>query len=128
MCSLEHKGYTAYVPWEVEATDEFKAWYDDLDDPEADDVDAIVELLEQRGPGLTRPVADTIKTSDHHHMRELRTGTTRILYAFDPRRVAILLLGGDKENEWNKWYDREVPVADRLYDEHLETLRREGLI
>ena len=49
-----------------------------------------------------------------------------MLFAFDPRRMAILLIGGDKTGEWNAWYQRMIPVADDLYDEHLETLKREG--
>jgi hypothetical protein len=64
-------------------------------------------------------------------MRELRTQQggrpLRTLYAFDPRRMAILLIGGDKAGN-NRWYDVNVPIADRLYDEHLEQLRREGVI
>lgn len=64
-------------------------------------------------------------------MRELRTQhdgrPLRTLYAFDPRRSAILLIGGDKTGD-ARWYETTVPVADRLYDEHLEQLRREGLI
>ncbi len=46
---------------------------------------------------------------------------------FDPRRMAILLLGGDKTRD-DGWYDREVPRADRLYDQHLKELREEGLL
>jgi len=52
----------------------------------------------------------------------------RILFAFDPRRSAILLVGGDKTGEWNRWYKRMIPVADQLYEEHLDALRREGEI
>jgi hypothetical protein len=52
-------------------------------------------------------------------MKELRVGTIRILFAFDPRRIAILLIGGDKRNKWNQWYDEFIPIADDLYDEHL---------
>ena len=51
----------------------------------------------------------------------------RILFAFEPRRCAILLLGGDKTGD-DRWYDENIPIADRLYDEHLEALRKEGLI
>jgi len=63
-------------------------------------------------------------------MKELRpmTGNLRILFAFDPRRMAILLLGGDKTARWNDWYRAFIPVADRLYDEHLQTLQDEGLL
>ena len=49
-----------------------------------------------------------------------------MLYAFDPRRAAILLLGGDKTGN-DRWYDEHVPIADRLYDEYLRELEREGL-
>lgn len=64
-------------------------------------------------------------------MKELRAskgGYLRVLFAFDPRRAGILLLGGDKSGRWNEWYAEFIPVADDLYDTHLEELRREGLI
>ena len=71
-----------------------------------------------------------IITSRHTHLRELRMQhaglTYRVLYAFDPRRVAILLLGGNKGGD-NRWYDIFVPVADRLYDEHIAQLKKENL-
>ena len=51
----------------------------------------------------------------------------RVFYAFDPRRTAILLIGGDKTGD-DISYERYVPVADNLYDERLEELRKEGLI
>ena len=51
----------------------------------------------------------------------------RVLYAFDPRRCAILLIGGDKTGN-KRWYETFVPVADKLYDEHVAPLRKEGLI
>jgi hypothetical protein len=64
-------------------------------------------------------------------MRELRVQHQgrpyRILYAFDPRRSAILLLGEEKTGD-DRWYERVVPLADRLYDAHLQTLRQEGLL
>lgn len=55
-------------------------------------------------------------------------GNIRVLFAFDPRRSAILLIGGDKTNRWDEWYEAMIPVADDLYDEHLRTLRDEGEI
>lgn len=51
-----------------------------------------------------------------------------MLFAFDPRRAAILLLGGDKTGNWSEWYDEAVPEADNIYDEHLRILREEGEI
>ncbi|HEX9711617.1 MAG TPA: type II toxin-antitoxin system RelE/ParE family toxin [Actinomycetota bacterium] len=55
-------------------------------------------------------------------------GNLRVLFAFDPRRSAILLIGGDKTRWWNKWYERMVPIADDLYDVYLSELRQEGLL
>ena len=79
-----------------------------------------MELLEERGPALGRPLADNVHQSRHPNMKELRpTPTIRILFAFDPRRIAILLIGGDKSGSWNRWYQEFVPIADDLYDEHL---------
>ena len=63
-------------------------------------------------------------------MKELRPprGNLRILFAFDPRRMAILLVGGDKTGRWREFYEEVIPEADRLYDEHLVELREEGEI
>ncbi len=119
------------MEWAVEFTDEFGAWWDALSEPEQVDIDARVQLLQQFGPALGRPHADTVNGSRHPNMKELRIQHAgrpyRLLYAFDPRRAAILLLGGDKTGD-DRWYERMVPAADRLYDEHLAVLKREGLI
>lgn len=121
--------------WEVEYTDEFGTWYSTLTEEEQDNVVARVELLEMVGPGLGRPVVDNIHQSRHAGMKELRAeGGIRALFVFDPRRTVILLIGGDKSPDdpsspnWNRWYDRVVPLADDLYDTHLEELKAEGLI
>ncbi len=117
--------------WEVEYTNEFGEWWESLTEDEQESVDASVRLLEERGPLLGFPHSSGINGSRHGHMRELRTQhdgrPLRTLYAFDPRRAAILLIGGDKTGD-NDWYDTNVPIADKLYDEHLEQLRKEGLI
>jgi hypothetical protein len=87
-------------------------------------------VLRVRGPVLGRPLVDSIHQSRHANMKELRPlGTNiRILFAFDPRRAAVLLIGGDKSGRWNEWYATMVPIADRIYAEHLEDLKREGLL
>jgi hypothetical protein len=117
--------------WEVEYTDEFGAWWDTLDEGEQESLAASVEVLRRVGPNLGRPHADTVIGSRHSNMKELRTQhqgrPLRTLFAFDPRRSAILLIGGDKTGD-NRFYERMVPLADQLFDEHLETLRTEGLI
>jgi hypothetical protein len=119
--------------WEVVGTDEFAEWYGQLTDEQAGAVDARVDLLEATGPSLGRPTVETIKTSRHPNMKELRCskdGVLRILFIFDPVRQAVLLLGGDKGEgaRWNDWYLTAVPRADDLYDEYLQELRDEGLI
>lgn len=122
--------YPAIMVWEVEYTDEFGAWFDTLTPTERRTVFAAVDRLEEVGPTLGRPDVDTLRASRHANMKELRPrgGNIRILFAFDPRRTAILLLGGDKTGQWQAWYERAIPLADRLYDEYLEELRREGLL
>jgi hypothetical protein len=89
---------------------------------------AAVQLLEREGPALGRPLADTIKRSRHANMKELRPPATmlRVLFAFNPQRTAILLIGGNKEHRWRQWYEEYIPIADALYDEHLAELEREG--
>jgi hypothetical protein len=116
--------------WEVEYTDEFGDWWSDLTEGEQESVRASVKLLEEFGPNLRFPHSSGINGSKHGNMRELRVQHAgkpyRALFAFDPRRCAILLLGGDKTGD-DRWYEANVPIADRLYDEHLATLKNEGI-
>lgn len=119
------------MEWEVEYTDEFEAWWITLTEAEQISVDAVVRLLEMRGPHLPFPHSSGIKGSKHSHMRELRIQHEgrpyRALYAFDPRRTAIVLFGGDKTGD-DQWYERNLPIAGRLYDAHIDELKREGVI
>ena len=118
------------MKWDVEYTDEFGNWWEGLTETEQESVRASVKLLENFGPELPFPHSSGIATSRQRNMRELRIQHAgrpyRVLYAFDPRRCAILLIGGEKTGK-NRWYEEYVPIADRLYDEHLEALRKEGL-
>ena len=117
------------MAWDIEVTDEFTAWWDDLIEEQQDDIAHSVGLLEELGPALGFPYSSKINASRHGAMRELRTQSSgrplRTLYIFDPRRAAILLIGGDKTGN-DRWYEEFVPFADRLYDQHLEELRKEG--
>ncbi len=119
------------MEWNVEYTDEFEQWWATLTEAEQVDVAATVALLQNKGPQLPFPHSSGINNSKHSHMRELRTQHQgrpyRTLYSFDPRRSAILLLGGDKTGD-NDWYDKNIPIADRLYDDHLALLKNEGLV
>ncbi len=116
--------------WDIEITDQFEEWYLSLSIGDRAKVTAAVDELEQAGPGLARPWADTIKGSRHSNMKEFRAlrSNIRVLFAFDPRRTAILLIGGDKTGQWQRWYDLTIPYADDLFDDYLEEIRREGLI
>jgi hypothetical protein len=119
------------MAYEVEVTDEWLRWYESLSIAEQDELAASIGLLEVKGPHLPFPYSSGVASSRHAHMRELRTQAggrpLRTLYAFDSRRIAILLIAGDKTGD-DRWYDVFVPKADDLYDEHLEILEEEGLI
>lgn len=114
--------------WEIEGTDEFAGWFAALSENDKASVTAIVDLLGERGPGLKRPAVGEITGHRIKHLKELRIGRLRILFAFDPRQVAILLVGGDKTGEWAKWYEQAIPAAEALYDTYLQELRDERLI
>jgi len=117
------------VTWQVEYTDEFGAWWDTLGDDERIRLTASVGLLERRGPSLPFPHSSGVGGSRHSHMRELRVQVggrpLRVFYAFDSRRAAILLIGGDKTGR-DDFYVRLIPLADRLYDEHLAEVAAEA--
>lgn len=117
------------MAWDVEYTNQLENWWYTLDEQAQDSIDMVVGLLEEKGPSLPYPYSSAISTSRHPHMRELRVQHKglpyRILYAFDPRRTAILLIGGNKTGN-DRWYVDYVPIADRLYDEHLDELDEEG--
>ena len=117
------------MAWEVEYTDEFEDWWINLSEAEQDALAVSVELLQAKGPQLSRPHADTVNSSRHSNMKELRTQHEgrpyRTFFAFDPKRSAILLIGGDKTGN-DRFYEEMIPVADDLYDVHLRELKDEG--
>lgn len=116
------------MAWEVEVTDEFGAWFAGVGDAAQSAIDFVVDLLIADGPALRFPYASAINGSRHSHMRELRVQSQgrplRIFYAFDPRRSAILLIGGDKTGD-GRFCERMIAQADILYDVHLVELRQE---
>jgi hypothetical protein len=117
------------VAWEVGVSDEFRTWYESLSEDEQDSVIVSVTLLEQHGPALGRPHVDTIRTSRYSNMKELRVQHRgrpyRILFIFDTRRLAYLILGGDKTGD-NAWYARMVPEADAIYARYLKEIGGES--
>ncbi len=119
--------------WQVATTDQFDEWFSELDDDGQAEVIAKVSLLKLFGPRLKRPHADTLNASKHANMKELRADTKdqmlRIAFAFDPNRMAILLVGGDKIGVGQKRFYRQlIAKADKLLDAHLATIeaKRKG--
>ena len=112
--------------WIIGRTDEIAEWIKRLDDDAKEAIFKSLLILQKIGPSLGRPYVDTIKESKHKNMRELRIQNRqrlfRILFAFDPDRKAILLIGGDKRGD-KRFYQKMIPLADTLFDEHMEKWR-----
>jgi hypothetical protein len=116
------------VAWNIEATDEFQSWFASLSSSERVSIARKVDLLEEVGPLLGRPDVDTIKGSRFSNMKELRIQHRgkpyRVLFAFDPRQTGILLIGGRKGPK--NWYQTHVALADEIYSNYLQELKKEG--
>lgn len=112
------------VAWSVVLHPEVASWLSGLDRRSAEQVAAAIDSLADEGPHLGRPLADTLTGSTLRNLKELRPGSSkrseiRILFAFDPARRAILLVAGDKAGQWNRWYQRMIPLAERRFAEHV---------
>ncbi|HIW28849.1 MAG TPA: type II toxin-antitoxin system RelE/ParE family toxin [Candidatus Luteococcus avicola] len=102
-------------------------WLVSLDQRSYEQVTAAIELLAEHGPQLGRPIVDTVAASRHRNMKELRPGSSgrselRVLFAFDLERQAIMLVAGDKAGNWQRWYKKNIPIADELFDDHIRRL------
>ena len=117
------------MPYEIGVSDEFKVWYEDsLSEAEQLSVERVVEMLAVAGPMLGYPYSSGIHGSRYSHMRELRIQHEgrpyRVLYAFDPQRMALLLIGGDKTGD-DRWYEKAISKADAIYAAHLQESKRQ---
>ena len=114
------------MAWNIEFVAEAERWWDSLNEDEQAKLGAAFDELERHGPLLPTFKSKGILTSRHDSMRELRIQHKgrpyRVLFAFDPRRVAIVLLGGDKTGD-DRWYQKNVPIADKRFDKHLKSLK-----
>jgi hypothetical protein len=111
--------------WATERTREFEEWWKTLTESERAKVAGSISFLERDGPGAGRPSVDSVKSSRHSNMKELRATTTiRVFFAFDPRRVAILLIGGDKAGKTKRFYRQMTKRADKIYDAHLQRMMK----
>lgn len=116
------------MPWYTEPTKEFDDWFDGLSQEDQEHVLGALLYLERMGPAAKFPVSYPIKQPNTCGMKELRPASRkrselRILYAFDPWRRALLLLGGDKAGNWTGWYDANVPEANRRFDREVRARR-----
>jgi hypothetical protein len=113
------------MPWDVRLVEEVDDWFAELDQETAGLVADAIDQLEEKGPLLGRPLADSIKGSRYHNMKELRPGSAglsevRVLFIFDPGRRAVLLVAGDKRGQWQDWYKQAIPLAEDRYQRWLD--------
>ena len=118
------------MKWEVDLHDDFVPEYRSLHKDVQDELLACIELLEQFGPQLGRPRADTLTNSLHANIKELRfdaaDGVWRVAFAFDPSRKAIILAAGDKSGVGEKrFYHQLIDKADARFDAHLAKIKRQ---
>lgn len=134
--------YSRVVPtelprrWTIRATTEVREWLRSLRqaDPETyRSVNVAVDMLAEIGPGLGRPLVDTLRGSSIGNLKELRPRSgrdvaIRILFVFDPWSQAVLLVAGNKAGEWSRWYRAAIPMAEVGYEAWLafERKRRDG--
>lgn len=111
--------------WDVYVVDEVLEWIQKLDDEAHARVVQAIDVLAAGGPGLGRPLVDTITGSSLQNLKELRPGTVRILFAFDPWRASILLVAGDKAGRWQSWYREAIPLAEERYEQYVRERQAE---
>ena len=108
------------MTWEVIFSAQVTSWIEELDQEKRNSLFTAVDLLRTFGPHLDRPYVGKIAGSKLKNMKELRplsnsSGHIRVLFAFDPDRRAVLLVAGDKTGQWNKWYKKQMPIAEEIY-------------
>lgn len=112
------------MPWVIIFLREVEDWFEQLDPETANLVGGALDLLEERGPNLGRPLADRIHGPKLSNLKELRPGSLggselRVLFAFDRARNAVLLVAGDKSSSWSRWYDENIPLAEERFKKWL---------
>lgn len=109
--------------WKILQTDEFGAWFSMQDSDAQENIYATIDILRNEGPALGRPKVDTLQNTRYSNLKELRVQSKgrpfRIIFAFDPKRNAVLLIGGNKQGDKN-FYKKIIPIAEKLYREYLK--------
>ncbi len=121
--------YNRDMKWNIIFDPDFKIWFYQQEQGLQDETFAVLSVLGELGPKLGRPRVDTLEGSIFQNMKELRIQYQgepwRILFAFDPKRQAVLLVGGNKTG--NKlWYKENIAIADKRYRKYLEILKEEN--
>ncbi|WP_406286563.1 type II toxin-antitoxin system RelE/ParE family toxin [Embleya sp. NBC_00896] len=118
------------MAWRIVVLEPARSWLHGLrvtDRSTLEQISAAIRELQERGPGLGRPLVDTIAGSAIQNLKELRPGSSgrsevRILFVFDPTRQAVVLVGGDKAGIWKSWYPEAIKLAEESYAQHLREL------
>ncbi|MGE3819083.1 MAG: type II toxin-antitoxin system RelE/ParE family toxin [Isosphaeraceae bacterium] len=117
------------MAWTVLFDEEFAAWFETVAEGLQDEILVRARLLQEFGPNLGRPHVDTLKGSKSPNLKELRIqhrgAPWRVIFAFDPKRSAILLVGGDKSGD-KRWYAKHIEIAESRFERHLERLGKEA--
>jgi len=111
--------------WDIYVVDEVDEWIERLDDASHRRVVEAIDTLADCAPALGRPLVDTVTHSRIRNLKELRPGSVRILFVFDPWRASVLLVAGDKAGQWNAWYERAIPLAEQRYEIYLKERQAE---
>lgn len=117
------------MKWVVLFQTDFEQWFFEQEEAIQDTILAHLTVLKELGPALGRPSVDTLKNTKLPNLKELRIqhngSPWRILFAFDPKRQAILLVGGNKQSD-NRWYKKAIALAEKRYNKYLEELEEEN--
>ena len=121
---MRYSAYSYFTRWEVLIPEAIHEWSNSLDTSEYEHYIAALEELRDKGPNLKRPLVGKIEGSKYKNMKELipMSGNFRILFVFDPKRKAVLLVAGDKTNNWEKWYKKNIPIAEQNYETYLKQI------
>ena len=116
------------MEWNIIFEPDFRVWFYQQEQELQEEIFSVLSLLRESGPALGRPRVDTLEGSSVKNMKELRIQYKgepwRILFAFDPKRQAILLVGGNKTGD-KRWYKENIAIAERRYQNYLENLKEE---
>jgi hypothetical protein len=120
--------YAVRMPWKLVYLAEYESWRDDQEEDLQDEAAAQLEVLKLFGPTLGRPRVDTLYDSQLPNLKEVRFyfkgAPIRILFVFDPKQQGVIILGGDKSGD-KRWYKKHIPIAEKLYAEHLKKQKKE---